>query len=435
MAGNNIHNNTFINVPVQEIETGMKNHVDLWYPSIIDTIDGGYYTQFNHEWKKMDAQPKMLVTQARGLWTAAKAAQIIENNQKLIEAANHGYKFITENMWDTENGGFKLNYNNENEKYKLIYGNAFAIFALAEYAKIKPSEEVFEWLHISFDWLENNAYDPEYGGYFNLILNKELKAEFPNNIEEVLKLGWGQPSWKDQNTSIHLMEAFTTLYQVMPEPKVRKRLEELMLLIRDTMTSPKGTLKLFFQADWTPISHSDSSRNFIIENSYYDHVSFGHDIETAYLLIDASQTLYGKIDEKTLNIAKTLTDHALDNGFAHGFYGVYDRGYYFNNSGKPEIIDRKKSWWAQFEAWHTLGIMATLFPEEPVYETAFAGLWNYIENELSDKINGGYFEFGIDETPGAIQRPKAHNWKSNYHDGRALMLIWEYANKNISFYK
>jgi mannobiose 2-epimerase len=426
-------NKTYINIPINNIKTAMTNHIDLWYPNIIDTINGGFYTQFDYQWRKMENQPKMLVTQARGLWTAAKASQIIEDNQHLVIAANHGYNFITKNMWDTENGGFRLNFYDENEKYKLVYGNAFAIFALAEYAKINSSDEVYDWLNKSFEWLENNAYDTIYGGYFNLILTDEVKAELPKNIDEIMKFGWGHPSWKDQNTSIHLLEAFTALYQVMPTPKVKKRLEEMLILIRDTMTGSKGTLKLFFETDWTPINHVDSSRIYILKNSYLDHVSFGHDIETAYLLLDASQTLYGKIDKNTLEIAKKLCDHSLDNGFDENYFGIYNRGYYFNNSNTIEIIDPKKVWWAQFEGWHTLAIMASLFPDEPIYEIAFTNMWNYIETEITDTTHRGYFEYGIDQSPKATTAPKAHGWKSNYHDGRALMRVYEYANKTFDY--
>ncbi|HPR31705.1 MAG TPA: AGE family epimerase/isomerase [Prolixibacteraceae bacterium] len=236
----------------------------------------------------------------------------------------------------------------------------------------------------------------------------------------------GRTGLERPNTSIHLLEAFTAAVQVLPDPRIKNRLEELLILIRDTMTSDNGTLRLFFEKDWKPVNHADSSRAFILENSYFDHISFGHDIETAYLLIDASKTLYGQVDPNTLAIAKKLTDHTIAQGFAPGFYGIYDRGYLFD--GKTEIISVKKTWWSQFEALHTLALMSQFFPEENKYTEGFAAMWRYIDQELTDHRNGGYYNNGLDTSPQDTTGRKAHNWKGPYHDGRALMMIWEYAN-------
>ena len=70
--------------------------------------------------------------------------------------------------------------------------------------------------------------------------------------------------YKDQNSSIHLLEALTELYQVWPDPLVKERLAELLYLVRDKITNSKGDLALFFQPDWTPVSFRDSSEAIIM---------------------------------------------------------------------------------------------------------------------------------------------------------------------------
>lgn len=163
-------------------------------------------------------------------------------------------------------------------------------------------------------WLENNSYDPVYGGYYQF-LTEEGKA---------IKTGWGGVPPKDQNSSIHLMEAFTQLYAVWPDPLVKKRLSEMIYLIRDKMTHEKGYLQLFFSADFTPFSLRDSLPEVQQKRWHLDHVSYGHDIETAYLLMDASLKLMDKEpkDEllkkehhKTLDIGKKMVDHGLKWGW------------------------------------------------------------------------------------------------------------------------
>lgn len=427
--------NTHLGIAVDEIEKATINHLNRWYPTIIDSINGGYYTNFEYDWTRSKDQSKMLVTQARGLWTASRAALDFRENSIYMKAANHGFQFLTTKMWDQKNGGFKLYYSPENHKnettYKLIYGNAFALFALAEYAKIDPSKEVLGWVEKTFDWIDSVAHDNLNLGYYSLVLNEELKANTPKNQAYIAALGWGKPEWKDQNTSIHLLEAFTTVYQVLPIPKVEKKLKEMLELVSKTMTQPNGNLKLYFTNDWKPIDYSDSSRSYILQNQNDDHISFGHNIETAYLIIDASQTLYGKVDSTSLSIAKKLTDYTLKYGFALNYYGLYDRGYQFEKEGGIEIINRNKAWWSQFEAWHTLALMSSYFPEEEQYQVAFQNMWKYIQNKLIDHEYGGCYNNGLDTSPKSKKTRKAYSWKCPYHDGRALMNVCGYAKHKI----
>ena len=82
----------------------------------------------------------------------------------------------------------------------------------------------------------------------------------------------------------------------------------MLEIIRDTITTPKGYLNLYFKRDWTPISNKRQNPDSIKNNSGFDHVSFGHDIETAYLLIEASKVLGIKNDTVTLRKAKKMVD-------------------------------------------------------------------------------------------------------------------------------
>jgi mannobiose 2-epimerase len=424
----NAQSTTYLGVPLTELETALQNHLSTWYPRIVDTLNGGYWTNFEYDWKRSEDQPKMLVTQARGLWTAARAAQAFPDNSVFKQAADHGFQFLTQKMWDQTNGGFYLYF--PSSDYKLIYGHTFALFAIAEYAKINNSPEVLYWVRKTFQWMEDAAHDTKHSGYYNIILPDSIKnSKTPESQAFIQKIGWGKPEWKDQNTSIHILEALTTTYQVLPEPLIRKRLEEMLQLVRDKMVNKAGHLNLYFTSDWQPIIYQDSSRAFILKNLTIDHISFGHDIETAYLLLDASKTLYGKYDTKTLKIAKMLVDHSLKYGFEKNYYGLFDRGYRFTKNDSIEIVTRSKAWWAQAEAWHSLALMADIYPNEKIYQDAFQKMWRYIQKELVDLEYGGWYGNGLDENPEAKNQRKAHQWKGAYHDGRALVQVWSYARK------
>lgn len=416
---------TYLGVPIASIEQEMDALIHLFFPTAMDS-NGGYWTNFEYDWTRSEAQPKMLVTQARGLWTAARASLVYPDNDTLKQAAHHGYQFLTEKMWDTENGGFYLYASDKTAttpKHKMIYAHAFAVYALAAYSKINPDPAVKDWLQKAFMWMEEVSHDTLYLGYYNLVL--------PNNLsqEDIQKIGWGNPNWKDQNTSIHILEAFTTLYEVMPTPLVKQRLEEMLHLVRDSMVNEAGYLHLYFTSNWQPISHQDSSRTYILAHLKYDHRSFGHDIEMAYLLLEASKILYGEYDTQTLAVAKRLIDQTLAYGFDKNYFGLHDRGYQFAGSDSLEIVGLQKVWWAQAEAWHSLALAAELYPNEPLYQQAFQQMWHYIQTHIIDHEHGGWYASGLDINPDSKTAKKAQEWKGIYHDGRALMQVWEYAQR------
>jgi mannobiose 2-epimerase len=427
---------TYLGLPVSEIDRELNSLLETYYPRIIDTVHGGYWTNFENDWTMAENQDKMLVTQARGLWTASRAAELFPDNPVYRKAADHGYEFLTRQMWDTLNGGFYQNYFSDSvqktdQSFKLTYGNAFALYGLSQYARINKTPEVLIWVKKSFDWLETAMHDSVYKGYYNLSFPKIVASAEQDAEKRIKRAGWGNPAWKDQNTSIHLMEALTAAYQVMPEELVKVRLTEIMELVRDSMTNADGYLNLFFTEKWQPLTNRDSSYDYIVSNPAIDHISFGHNIETAFLLIDASKALYRNPDSVTLHVAKKLIDHTLKYGFDKDYYGLFDKGYMFPPDNRIEIIDSAKVWWAQAEAWHALALFAGLYPEEPVYREAFQKMWPYISVNVIDHTYGGWYNNGLDMDPETTKGLKAHAWKGCYHDGRALMQVSTYAHQSL----
>jgi mannobiose 2-epimerase len=152
-----------------------------------------------------------------------------------------------------------------------------------------------------------------------------------------------------------------------------------------------------------------------------DHVSFGHDIETAFLLLEAAKALYGKPDQAIITLAKKMVDHTISNGWDKTNGGIYDRGYYFKGSDTISIVSAAKVWWSEAEALNSLLLMSKLFPNETRYADYFAKQWNYIKTYQIDHKNKEWYEEGLDHSPRQVSVPKAHDWKVNYHNSRALM--------------
>lgn len=405
-----------------------ENLLRKWYPLVIDQECGGYYTNVTHDWQLSSEQDKMVVSQARHMWTTSKAAAFVEEGALYETYARHGLSFFRDFMWDQTHGGFFQIRNRQGghsqcsgwREEKRAYGNAYAIYALAALYKLTKDPSVLDFTKEAFHWVEEHAYDKTYKGYFQF-LSREGEPFNAMSRYKTIASDKNELGYKDQNSSVHLLEAYTELYHVWKDETLREQLISLLHLIRDTMVTDKGYLQLFFTRDWNPISFWRASGETRIRNYGLDHVSFGRDYETAFLMLKASYALGIENDSRTLAIAKRMLEHAIAYGWDQNLGGFHDGGYYLDGSDHCTIINRTKNSWAQAEALNALLIFSRIFPQDKNYRDLFKKQWEYVDNYIVDHRNGDWFEGGVDEEPHFITGPKSHMWKCTYHTGRALM--------------
>ncbi len=400
-----------------------KEVLAKWYPQAVDQEYGGFLSTFTYDFKPTGEQDKMIVTQSRHIWSNSKAAELYPDVGHYLSSARHGFLFLRDKMWDNEFGGFhtlvdrkgnpKSNVNEE----KTAYGNAFGIYGLSAYYKASKDTAALALAKKAFVWLENHSHDPKLKGYF-----QHMKRDGTPIMRDASISSTAETGYKDQNSSIHLLEAFTELYSVWPDSLVRERLQEMLYLIRDTITHPKGYLILFLTPDWKPVSFYNEADSVIESHHRLDHVSFGHDVETAYLMLESSHVLGLKNDTTTLRIAKKMVDHALKNGWDENAGGFYDEGYYFKDKPGITITHDTKNWWAQAEGLNTLLMMSDLFPDDDhLYYEKFKKLWQYCDTYLIDHEYGDWYEGGLDKQPDKKMGLKGHIWKATYHQFRSLI--------------
>ncbi|HEX5150580.1 MAG TPA: AGE family epimerase/isomerase [Parafilimonas sp.] len=405
-----------------EMETTIEQMLKAWYPKNMDTLYGGFLSEFTYDFKPTSNQNKFIVTQARHTWSNCKAATRYPDVPYYKTLAQHGYKFLHDVMWDKTYGGFYTMVDRKGnviDSTKNAYGNAFGIYALAAYCKLTNDPDAMNFVQEAFMWMEKHSHDPVHKGYFQHMQRDgtPIQRTAIPHVRETAETGY-----KDQNSSIHLLEAFTELYAVWQSATVRERLNEMLLLIRDTMIGNKSYLTLFFQPDWTPVSIRDSSDAYIMAHHGLDYVSFGHNVETSYLLLEASHALSIQNDTTTLRIAKQMMDHALQHAWDNKPGGFYDAGYYFRDKPGLTIISTEKNWWSQAEELNTLLMMSRLFPGDPMhYYDKFKQQWNYIQTYLADPTYGDWYANGLDIEPESKTALKGHIWKGNYHQFRSMM--------------
>src|SRR5215203_6003016 len=239
------------------IQTELLNK---WYPQCVDSTYGGFITTYTYDFKPTGAQDKFIVTQARHTWSTAKAFELYPNDSNYLQCSQNGFHFLRDVLWDKTFGGFYNLVTREGKDKsnpqapKEAYGNAFGIYALAAYYHASKDTGALNLAKKAFMWLEKHSHDPKYKGYYQVLKMDGTPVERDGSVPSTSNIGY-----KDQNSSIHLLEALTELYRVWPDPLVRERLQEMLFLIRDQIVTPEGYLVLFLKPDWTPISFRDSS--------------------------------------------------------------------------------------------------------------------------------------------------------------------------------
>jgi mannobiose 2-epimerase len=173
----------------------------------------------------------------------------------------------------------------------------------------------------------------------------------------------------------------------------------MLALVRDRIRVDPGYLTLASTADWRSLAPG--------------RVSFGHDIETAYLMLDASAALGIANDTTTRRAAKQMVDLAVRDGWDSTVGGFYDEGNYTPGASHLAITHDTKNWWAQAEGLNTLLLFADLYPDDPLrYYDKFVKQWSYIDTYIIDHRYGGWYEGGVDKEPQWRTGLKGRIWKA-----------------------
>jgi cellobiose epimerase len=384
-----------------------KDDINVWFPRSVDREHGGFHTHFTRDWQWAPGDGKASVMQGRMTWLAS---QVVLRDPKLkaefLPIVQQGVSYLENVMWDKRDGGFFWGLDDDGHitpKFtdgKHLYGISFCIFGLSAAYQATDDAGALDLAKKTFLWTDQHAHDSAHGGYYEWLTRDGTPIK-PDVLSGRVAIGpIGPVGYKSMNTHIHLLEAFTELYRVWPDPTLRARLEELLAIVRDKICVEPGAMNLYFTNAWQAIPGRDS---------------FGHDVETAYLMLESDELLHHKASEKTERMAKMLVDHALAYGWDEKNGGFFQEG---STYGKPDST--LKEWWVEAEGLNALLMMHERYGKQnPVYFQRFVEQWNFIKNHTIDAEYYGLYNLTeADGTP--ITQDKGSIWKGGYHDGRAF---------------
>jgi mannobiose 2-epimerase len=369
-----------------------------WLQHGVDREDGGFYGTLTRDGSPTAPHEKGLIQQARHLWAMSMWHGRRVATVEVEAAAASCYAFLLEHLRDEKDGEFFFMAGPAGgvaDRMKKLYAEAFAIYGLSAYASEFDVPAARQHALDCFASIDARAHDSTHGGYD--------QTDDP--------LSWIDGAAHGTNTHIHLMEALTALYELTRDPVVRERLGELVDVTVHHLLQPSDYVALRFDRAWTPVGSP--------------LVSYGHDIETVWLLLDAARAL-GRAEEPAVRDAsRRMGVHASEGG-----YDADSGGYY--NEGVPggEVTDPEKIWWVQFEAlaglWWLFRLTGDVVHLRRLDRTLarLEATW--------DPVGGEWFYGHLpDGTPGPRGENKGEEWKTSYHNLRALVFTRDWIEEAL----
>jgi mannobiose 2-epimerase len=430
----------------------LEDILPFWRSRAVDERRGGFIGEMSNDLRVQEDAPKGLILNARLLWSfSAFYRHTREEQDRLL--AQRAYEYLTERFRDAQHGGYFWELDPEGrvlDDKKKVYGQAFCIYALAEYHRTFHEPAALQQAIDVFDLLEAHASDRRYGGHFE-VMSRDWRP-----CEDMRLSDKDMNEKKSMNNHLHVLEGYTSLVRVLstsaslkaeglgdglpydatsrPQASPQRRcasgleavtrsLRDLIELFRRHVVNPEQThFQHFFDETWTPRS---------------DSYTFGHDIEGSWLLCEAAEVLGETVsrtscprceggtpstrrgqdvrDTEVSSLAVKMARAVLGEGL--------DRdGGLFYEGRDGRIVNPNKEWWPQAEA--VVGFWnAWQLTGDDAFRQAAIRCWQFIQDRVVDRERGEWFWcIRPDGTPDPAQ-PKVSAWKGPYHNGRCCLEI------------
>ena len=380
---------------LQEVRENLTSCILPYWLKLKDP-KGGFYGEVSAEGTVFYDAPRGVILNARLIWSFAAAYAALKDTQYLV-AAVHARDWFLDHFCDHKYGGVYWSVTAEGERLdtkKQLYAQGFAIYALSELYKVTGDDEALKNAVNLYKVVESHFADTVNGGYI-----EALSRDF-SPLEDMSLSAHDINADKTMNSHLHVLEAYSNLYQVWPDETLKTRVEALLSLTGERVMGADGHLQLYFKRDWTVLPGA---------------VSYGHDIETSWLALEAAFALH---DADVVNRVRPWARRVG----AAGNEGLLPDGSMRYEKLPDGQFDDSRQWWVQAES-----VVGNLWlwkyhADAEALERALSA-WNYIREHLVDTLSGEWWWAILPNGSRDLSQPKAGFWKCPYHNTRMCLQV------------
>lgn len=382
----------------REMTLAAHRILQFWVHHMLDKEYGGCYGMMKNDVTLVRDADKGLVLQTRTLWSFAYAARAF-NDPLYSEIANQLYDFLVRNLYDAQNGGFywSVDFSGQPaDTNKQIYGQAFAIYALAEYFALTGDPQARTLALNTFHLMLEKCTDPSHG----LLLNSYDRNWNVLSDFTITESQHNEPF--HSNTLLHVVEAWNNLYMHTGDATVHAGLHRLMKTLLRVFMDSQGYMHMYLCADLTPVNAPFSA---------------GHEFEFIWISLWSARLLNDpvldeEVHRRAYSVGDNLIRHAIDKSGT-----IYD----IKEIGGKRIKERR--WWDQAE---TMMGLWSLYEEtgDVRYLRHCWRNWQYVRQHFVIK-NIGEWRWNVlsPEIKRGWRGYLAGPWKTPYHSVRACVEI------------
>lgn len=373
----------------------LENDLIPFWNRMKDEINSGFYGYADAKGNPDVKSVKGVILNSRILWFYSSAYQLL-HKPELLEMADHAYKFLVNFCFDSQYGGvyWSVNYDGTVcDDTKHTYDQAFAIYALSAYYQASKRKEALNLAYVLYRVIEEKCRDSN--GYL-----EAFRRDFTPSSNEKLSEN-GVLAERTMNTLLHVLEAYSELYHADPFYEVGDSIRSILRLFEKKIyNSEKQICDVFFDSDY---------------HSLIDLESFGHDIETSWLIDRGCSVLEDKAYQKEM---QPMIDGLAEAAYRNAFDKCQNA---LNNEREGDRIDSQKIWWVQAESVVGFYNAYQKNPQKTEYLHTAEKIWEFIQEHVIDSKSGEWIEsIPADNLPDPSQA-LVHPWKCPYHNGRMCM--------------
>ena len=388
--------------------------IPFWAQRAVEPKFGGFQTNYDRNGNRTEVTEKSFLSQCRSVFTISHAMRLGFDWPNGQESIKQGIEFLSKYFLDKENDGYYWIVAEDGkpvDENKIIYGHSFLIYGFSEYALLTGDKFAKDEAIRMFDMLQTKVADKDDGGYhehFDRFFNlKQSRGDIKSH--------------KSLDVHMHLMEAFTTLYELTGAENHKQALIDVIDLIFDKMVDPKtGTGISMFTNDWKPIANVELDTvwgrdRFDDDGKDTDITSYGHNIELAWLYLHAQDVL-GIPREKSLDRVIPIYEHTFKNGIDWKYGGIYVEG-----ERNGQATELTKEFWQQAEA--MVGFLdAYQLTNDSRYLDAYKNIHDFVFTKIINWDQGEWFALS-EENGDLIWDYMGTSWKVFYHTVRGTCQI------------